>query len=401
MANKRIRALSLLISALIALSCPAAAFADDDFDVEENSRQLSELNEEESGYREELSRTEEEIESKKQRSEELQQQITELNEKIKTSTQKIDKLNGEINEKQKLIDEKTAEIQDILTLLGQRMRAVHTAGDTTALEIILGAKSFSDFVDKSEMIRTMSEYDKNLIDGIQEQMDAIAAEQKILKDKKLQVEEEKSELEKNKTKVNKLIEENTRIIEELMDKEEKLRNDIEENEAKQKEIEDAIAEYNRKKAQQNGDVILVPHTGDGWVWPCPGFTYLTSTFEEWRGTKNHGALDIAEAGIYGAPVVACCDGYVFASNDYCPHDYGKFSSCGCGGGYGKYIMIDHGDGKISIYGHLSDLTVYAGQYVSAGQLIGYVGTTGYSTGPHLHFETRYNGVRYDPLTEYR
>ena len=63
-------------------------------------------------------------------------------------------------------------------------------------------------------------------------------------------------------------------------------------------------------------------------------------------------------------------------------------------------MIDHGGGKVSIYGHLSSVTAYSGQHVEPGQLIGYVGSTGYSTGPHLHFEMQYNGVRYDPLTEY-
>ena len=110
--------------------------------------------------------------------------------------------------------------------------------------------------------------------------------------------------------------------------------------------------------------------------------------------------DIADAGIYGAKVVACSEGVVFSAWNGCVHDYGKSYSCGCGGGYGNYVMIDHGDGKISIYGHLSDVTVSTGDTVVGGQLIGYVGSTGYSTGPHLHFETQYNGVRYDPLSEY-
>lgn len=137
-----------------------------------------------------------------------------------------------------------------------------------------------------------------------------------------------------------------------------------------------------------------------YVWPCPGHTYLTSEFEEWRGTYNHGALDIADGNIYGATVIACYDGVVFSANDYCPHDYGKFESCGCGGGFGKYVMIDHGGGKISIYGHLSSVAVSTGQYVTAGQYIGNVGSTGYSTGPHLHFELRKDGVKYDPMSEY-
>ena len=178
-------------------------------------------------------------------------------------------------------------------------------------------------------------------------------------------------------------------------------------------LEDALSKYNKALADQaridrmsrmqqylsENPEIVVESTG-GFVWPCPGYTNLTSTFDEWRGANNHGALDIAEGGIYGAKVVACYDGVVFSTCTYCSHDYGKEYSCGCGGGYGNYVMIDHGNGKISIYGHLSGVTVADGQHVVAGQLIGYVGSTGYSTGAHLHFEMRYNGIRYDPLTEY-
>ena len=136
------------------------------------------------------------------------------------------------------------------------------------------------------------------------------------------------------------------------------------------------------------------------MWPSPGYTYLTALFAEERYYGSHGAIDISGPGIYGANVIACAPGTVFATNTTCPHDYGKEVSCGCGNGYGNYIMIDHGNGKISIYAHLSGLIVEEGQQVQAGQIIGFVGTTGYSTGPHLHFETRYDGIRYDPLLEF-
>ena len=131
----------------------------------------------------------------------------------------------------------------------------------------------------------------------------------------------------------------------------------------------------------------------------PGFYYI-SYGVGWRWGAYHKGIDIYSPNIRGAKICAAADGTVIRVVNGCPHDYGKNYSCGCGGGYGNYVMIDHGGGKISIYGHLSGLTVSAGQRVAAGQLIGYVGSTGYSTGPHLHFETRYNGTRYDPLREY-
>ena len=145
--------------------------------------------------------------------------------------------------------------------------------------------------------------------------------------------------------------------------------------------------------------VIVP-SGSGFAWPTPGFTYLSSEWYEDREVYNHGGIDIAGAGIMGTPVVAAADGTVIASNSSCTHNWGKSYSCGCGGGYGNYVMISHAEGKMTVYGHLTSLTVSSGQSVSRGQVIGYVGSTGNSTGPHLHYECRLNGVRYNPMSEY-
>ncbi len=373
----------------------------DSFDEDENSRMREELKEENSGIKEKINLTKTEIREKTEYSKKLQKQIAQLSSDIKKSSETIKTLNSDIIDRQKKIDAKLEEIKDILDMLRVRLRKIHTAGDTSSLEIILKAKSFSDFIDKTEMIKSISDYDNRLITSIQGQMEVIAEDQKMLRENKQKVEQEKVSLENNKKKINKLFEENEKLIEDLKGTKQDLETQKKGNEAKQKELKKALNEYKRLIAEREGKEFVVSPDPDGkYVWPCPGFYYLTSTFDEWRGANNHGALDIAEAGIYGAKVVACKEGYVFSSYDGCIHDWGKDSSCGCGGGYGNYVMIDHGNGKISIYGHLSGLTVSAGDYVEAGQLIGYVGSTGYSTGAHLHFETRYNGERYDPLTEY-
>ena len=102
----------------------------------------------------------------------------------------------------------------------------------------------------------------------------------------------------------------------------------------------------------------------------------------------------------GATVVAADGGTVIESNNTCTHNWGKNGSCGCGGGYGNYVIIDHGNGKTTIYGHLSSASVSSGQTVSRGETIGYVGSTGWSTGAHLHFETRSGGVAYNPMSEF-
>ena len=138
----------------------------------------------------------------------------------------------------------------------------------------------------------------------------------------------------------------------------------------------------------------------GYTWPVPGFYHLTSLWDEDRGDSNHGALDIASAGVEGANVVAAHSGIVDVAQSDCVHNWGKDSSCGCGGGYGNWVRIDHGDGYSTIYAHMSSITVGYGDYVEAGQLLGFVGSTGYSTGAHLHFETLYGGVKYNPLEDY-
>ena len=106
---------------------------------------------------------------------------------------------------------------------------------------------------------------------------------------------------------------------------------------------------------------------------------------------------MGDAGIMGGAACAAKSGTVIAVNNSCSHNYAKNSSCGCGGGYGNYVIISHDGTYSTLYGHLSSAAVSVGQYVEQGQVIGYIGSTGWSTGAHLHFEVRVNGVANDPL----
>ena len=102
----------------------------------------------------------------------------------------------------------------------------------------------------------------------------------------------------------------------------------------------------------------------------------------------------------GAPVVAAESGTVIASYNGCPHNWAKAAAAAAVAVDGNYVFIDHGNGKMTVYGHFSNVIVSTGQTVTKGQTIGYVGSTGNSTGPHLHFECRYNSVKYNPMTEF-
>ena len=136
-------------------------------------------------------------------------------------------------------------------------------------------------------------------------------------------------------------------------------------------------------------------TGTGSLcWPCAA--YGISSYYGSRWGSFHGGIDISNGNTMGASVYAADSGTVINVNNSCDHNYGKDSSCGCGGGYGNYIMIDHGNGMVTVYGHLSYASVSLGQTVSRGEVIGAAGSTGWSTGAHLHFEVIVNGSKEDP-----
>ena len=132
-----------------------------------------------------------------------------------------------------------------------------------------------------------------------------------------------------------------------------------------------------------------------FTWPVPGY-YNISYGIGWRWGAYHQGIDIWSEGIRGHDIIAADDGTVILVSNTCTHDYGKNGSCGCGGGYGNYCIIDHGDGWWTLYGHSEGITVSEGQEVKKGDVIGTVGSTGYSTGPHLHFEVRINNEPQNP-----
>lgn len=443
--KKRLSVAAVILSISVILS--QSTFA---FDAQANKKEQENLQKKAEQYEKTLEKTRDDISKKQAYAKALQGKIDTLSKQIKLSNEKIDELNKSIKKKQTQIDEKLAEIEDNMTELRGRLRTIYMAGDTSSLEIILGAKDFSDFVDKAELIGSISDYDDKLIKGLQSELSKISKEQKAMREEKSAVEKEKKSLESQKNEINKLSEENSELIAELQGVESATLDSIGENKESITALEEELKAYfeeQKKKAQSNSNKQnpkpnnnssssnnnnnnsnnnsnnnnsnnnsnnssnnnsgnKEPSVSSGeYVWPCPGYYYLSSTYDENRGANNHGALDIAGGGIYGAEVVAARNGTVVSSYSGCTHDYGKSDSCGCGGGYGNYVVIEHSDGKTSLYGHLSAVYVSYGDTVSAGQLIGRVGSTGYSSGPHLHFETKYSTIwdhsqRYNPLDEY-
>lgn len=403
------RIVSAFIAAAIVMSAVIFVGADTISDLEDRQAQLQAEAEK---YQSVINEKQNDIDEQQEYVDALTANIATVNEEMSVIREKIDFFNQQIAEKSETVNKLNLQAEDNMNLLRQRLRAIYIAGDASTLEIILGAKDFSDFVDKLQLVESLSDYDARLIDDLETQLDGINKEIEALNKDKASLESETADLAEKQSKLNTLLEENESVLANLYNEREELGALLDSNEASQSEIEQQIqAYYDELKRQEEesksdddpdnsgssgGNVIV----GNGeWVWPTPGFYDLSSDWAEDRG-YSHGGIDIAGYSIMGTSVVAATSGTVIDVCNYCSHNWGKNGSCGCGGGYGNYVWIDHGDGKATIYAHLTQAVAYVGQTVSAGEVIGYVGSTGDSTGPHLHFEARYYGERYNPMTEY-
>ncbi len=405
------RILSCIICLSIVIGCVLTVAATD---IDEIKDQQAALEEQSAQYQAVLDEKNAEVAQQQEYVDALVGKVETVTQEIQLSHQKIQALDDDIAEKTEQINQKNAEIEENMEILRQRIKTIYIAGEVSSLEIIMGAKNFSDFLDKVQLVKSVSAHDEELINEIQGQLDQISAEKEALQLDKVELEEEEKNLKAKQDELNTLLKENEETLATLQEESDELLAQLTLTEDQISQLDSELQEYYRQQQQQQqqqqqgnsgGSAPPAPPrpnvpAGSGYVWPCPGHTNLTSQFEEWRGYYNHGALDIADGSIMNATVVAAASGTVVATCTSCPHNWGKYYSCGCGGGYGNYVWINHGNGKETVYAHLTSVAVSTGQYVSAGQYLGTVGSTGHSTGAHLHFETRYNGVKYDPMSEY-
>lgn len=394
----------------IPMAIPTTVSAEDS--ISDLEQQLQQLEQENEKYQKILDDTKSDIAEKEEYKSALVSKVQVLDEKIAVTREKISSLNDDIKEKQDAYDKGLSEVEDQFDALANRLRILYMSGNATDLEIIFGAKDFSDLIDKMELVKSLANSDKELISEIQTKLDELSTKKESLEADKKDLETQQASLKSDQDEFNKLISDNDEILKNLYASNSEAQNSLESAALQSDEIEAKISEYyaaqkaaaeraaQASQSSSSGSSSVIVPSGSGFAWPTPGFTYLSSPWREDRETYNHGGIDIAGAGIMGTPVVAAADGTVIASNSSCTHNWGKSYSCGCGGGYGNYVMISHAEGKMTVYGHLTSLTVSTGQTVSRGQVIGYVGSTGNSTGPHLHYECRLNGVRYNPMSEY-
>lgn len=345
---------------------------------------------------------------KTEKSKELAE-IEELSEQISESQEELDRLNAEVKELENSIKQLETELSEAQQrqdaqqkALEDRIVAQYTSGTISYWDILLNPESPLKFISNLFMLEKIVNYDNELIASIEDEKQTIQTKKEELDDQKAKVKTAKANAEKENVKLkNKKITKNTKVAK-LSDDEKALQQKIDEY---QREMDQAEAEIRRlaAAASNNGSGNSgTIHNGE-LLWPCPNYTRISSYFGNREspgggvGSRNHKGLDLAAPG--GSSILAAESGTVITVSNTCTHNYPKTAAtkCSCGGGFGNYVMISHGNGLVTLYAHCSSINVSKGQTVSKGQKIAGVGTTGYSTGNHLHFGTLLNGTYVNPL----
>ena len=317
----------------------------------------------------------------------LEQQINVIQSEIDNINAQIGKYDELIGVKQEEVNETQARTDEQYELFCQRIRSMEEEGETSYWSIILGSGSFAEMLDNFMMVEEIIEYDNSVMDALAALKQKLQTEQKELEDAKAEQEAAKAvqvaaqdELEARQSEVDSLISEISAQEDKLEAAEAALKREANAMDAKIKELE-------RQYANQ---IANVP-SESGYLWPLPAsWNTLSSLYGSrihpiTRKPNNHTGIDIPASA--GTNIYAAKSGVVTTST---------YNSS-----YGNYVVVSHSDGTSTLYAHMKKRNATVGQTVKQGAVIGYVGTTGSSTGNHLHFEVRINGNRTDPVNYYK
>lgn len=301
--------------------------------------------------------------------EKLTIQVMDAESELDSLKAELSELESSIETKESEITEKQAEIKRKEKLLQERIVALYEAGDSTYLDVLLGSDSLLDFLSKYEIVQQIVDADTALITDLDNDKKTLENEKAELETDKARVKElrDQQEIKSNELKVLKKNKQSE--IDKLSDDEKSKQSEIDKYNAAMEEINRKLSEIG-KDAQERLDKDGIKFDGS-FIWPCNN-KYVTSRMK-WRWGRWHKGIDI---GASYEDVYAAASGYAYNATNP--------------GGYGTYIMIFHGDGYATLYGHLNSSHIRNGQYVSQGQVIATSGNTGASQGAHLHFEIRHS-----------
>ena len=397
----------------------------EDMTVDEIKDKISQIQEENAARREEIERIDGDISEQKENLEKVnallgeqkqlvdyynnlvyykKQDITEVEGKIADLELDIDELDSQIKTAEKDIEELEAQNADNLEKFAQIIRTMYTTGNTDMFGVLAGSTDFYQLMVSSKVIGNITEKNLEFMNALKKDIEKLSSDKKQLETDKanLQASVEKLDSEKQtlldeQTELEGLLYDSASAADSYKQDYDKYQSAIDSLENQQSDLSylisvseadiDAYEEQIKEIIKQQTNPDKVYQEGD-WIWPVPGRSYISCYFGwDYELGRWHKGVDIGDAGIYGDYIRASKAGTVIvAESSHIP-----------GYSYGMYVVVDHGGGYTSTYAHMSAVNVYVGQEVAQGDVLGCVGNTGYSTGPHLHFEIRLNGEPQDPF----
>ena len=391
-------AAALLLSVMLPVLSVFAQAGVTKSDIQNIKNELSDIQAQKKEAEDRLKSIRNDLSKAKEQVELIQNQVLLTEQEINASQAMLDQYDSQIAVKESEIAELERQEEEQYQEFYQQVRWMEETGGVNYLSILFEANSFADMLDQAMLIGDIMEYSNGIIEKLKAtQWDLDMAREALQTDRAAQalvqqdLEAKRDELENKRSQAQQLLNqiaasesEYAKEAKELADSEAKIN----------KELKDAERKYAAQlaalEAQQNANINM---TSGDWYWPLPGWYKISSLFggriDPINGRRdNHTGTDIPAPG--GTPIYAAKDGVVTTVNA------NKNASS-----YGYYCIISHGSGYATLYAHQNQVPiVQEGQTVSKGQVIGYVGTTGRSTGNHLHFELRINSVRNDVLKLY-
>ncbi len=370
------RLMIIILILIITCSLCICVHAQDLTELQEQSSQLNQAINESSNR---LQAVQEQLSTNMQELQELDNQIAQSQDDLNNINIDINNLMSQISENEEKLSKTQAEFDSIQGLLDARLIKMYEAPKFEFLQVILESKSVTEFLSTYYAMKELAEYDKQLLDTVKQQKEEIETTKKILAEKKQQVITNKQTQQKKAQVLA-----NTKTMRQYY---------ISKLSTEEQELQSKIDEYNGQVSAIESEIKLMAlnsisadYIGGAMTWPIPGYTTITSEY----GMRVHpitGAYKLHTGTDIGAPMGA----------DFVAAAKGVVTKASMTPAYGNMVIIDHGGGVQTLYAHGSEILVQVGQEVEAGTPVLKVGSTGYSTGPHAHFEIRINGQTVNPL----
>ncbi len=401
MQKRIIKTISLIM--VIALTFTAFFTADVSADTKsELQNEISKLEKESAKLEAEIKEYQGKINKQEALKDAIERKMANVQSQIDACNRQINSINSKISANKAEIEKNNKQIEADKLEFKKRLRAIYMSNPGSNVQILLGAEDFSDFLQLSQLTASVSARDKKMIEELVAEIKKLEEKQaenkKLLEEQvglKAKINDKKAELAKEEKQIQS-------VISSIKSDQKEVKDENAEVERELKQMENALYALLNDSGNAGGKVV---YDGKDFLWPTPTVSRISSYYGS-RWGRMHNGIDIANGNCWGDKIIAVADGVVTTYSNSCKHNYGKkpVRNC-CGSGYGNYITINHGtkNGKtyVAYYAHMASIVVSKGQRVKKGQIVGYIGSTGRSTGAHLHFGVAVNGSWVNPMNFYK